>query len=32
VTGVLQIPVLPALLVLCLSLAAAVLAWQREGH
>jgi hypothetical protein len=32
VTGVLQIPVLPALLVLCLSLAAAVLAWQREGR
>ncbi len=32
VTGVLQIPVLPALLVLCLGLAAAVLAWQREGH
>ncbi len=32
VTGVLQIPMLPALLVLCLSLAAAVLAWQREGH
>ncbi len=32
VTGVLQIPVLPALLVLCLSLAAAVIAWQREGR
>jgi hypothetical protein len=32
VTGVLQIPMLPALLVLCLGLAAAVLAWQREGH
>ena len=32
VTGVLQIPVLPALLVLCLGLAAAVLAWQREGR
>src|SRR3546814_11911689 len=30
VTGVLQIPVLPALLVLCLSLAAAVLAWPRD--
>ncbi|MEQ8355114.1 MAG: hypothetical protein RH942_06215 [Kiloniellaceae bacterium] len=32
VTGVLQIPVLPALLVLALSLVAAVMAWQREGH
>ena len=32
VTGVLQIPLLPALLVLCLALATAVLAWQREGR
>ncbi|NIA71641.1 hypothetical protein HBA54_23905 [Pelagibius litoralis] len=32
VTGVLQIPLLPALLVLFLALAAVVLAWQREGR
>lgn len=32
VTGVLQIPLLPALLVLLLALGTAVLAWQREGR
>ena len=32
VTGVLQIPLLPALLVLFLALGTAVLAWQREGR
>ncbi len=32
VTGVLQIPLLPALLVLVLALGAAILAWQREGR
>ena len=31
VTGVSRIPVLPALLVLCLALGAAVAAWYREG-
>ena len=31
VTGVSRIPVLPALLVLCLALSAAVAAWYREG-
>ncbi len=32
VTGVLQIPLLPALLVLLVALGTAVLAWQREGR
>jgi hypothetical protein len=32
VTGVSQVPLLPALLVLLLALGAAMAAWWREGH